>query len=174
VGVRFLASVLAIVGLAACSAADRTSSADDDFTSRKTTDAGAAGSSSSSSKSLRIVAANITTGKKQKYDAGEGIRILQALKPDVALLQEMNYKSNSYADLDAFSAQAFGEGFTYFREDGQQIPNAVFSRYPIETSGRWADALAPNRGFAYAKIRLPNERSLWAVSVHLLTSSDVN
>jgi endonuclease/exonuclease/phosphatase family metal-dependent hydrolase len=124
-------------------------------------------------KQLRIVAGNVTTGKKQKYDEGEGIRILQALKPDVALLQEVNYLTNSDADIGKFRDQALGAEFTYFRETGQQIPNAVFSRYPIEASGRWADALAPNRGFAWAKIKLPNDHNLWAVSVHLLTANDV-
>src|SRR5688572_16570610 len=36
---------------------------------------------------LRIVAANISSGDSQKYEA-EGIRILKALEPDVTLLQE--------------------------------------------------------------------------------------
>jgi endonuclease/exonuclease/phosphatase family metal-dependent hydrolase len=163
-------ALVSFLGAACATAADQPGGDEADFRSappkQQETDKNA------STSKVRIVAGNVTTGKKQKYDEGEGIRILQALKPDVALLQEVNYLSNSRADIQAFSTKALGAEFTYFREDGQQIPNAVFSRFPIEASGRWADALAPNRGFVWAKIKLPNDHALWAVSVHLLTAND--
>jgi endonuclease/exonuclease/phosphatase family metal-dependent hydrolase len=123
---------------------------------------------------LRVVAGNLSSGATSTYDAGEGIRILKGLRPDIALLQELNYKSNAKADLDAFVTEAFGAGYEYHREDGVQIPNGVVSRYPILTSGRWADPQVDNRGFVYAKIDIPGPRDLWAVSVHFLTSSSSN
>src|SRR5689334_14110649 len=43
---------------------------------------------------LRVVASNLSSGPKQSYDPGEGIRLLKGLRPDVALIQEMNYGQN--------------------------------------------------------------------------------
>jgi endonuclease/exonuclease/phosphatase family metal-dependent hydrolase len=50
----------------------------------------------------------------------------------------------------------------------------VISRYPILSAGHWTDAKVGNRGFAYARIDIPGPHDLWAVSVHLLTSSSSN
>lgn len=119
---------------------------------------------------LRLMAANISSGTSSTYDSGEGIRIFQALHPDIALVQELNYKSNSDADLQELVTTAFGAGYTYFRETGMQIPNGIVSRYPIASSGQWTDPQVDNRGFAYAKISIPGPHPLWAVSVHLLTT----
>lgn len=121
---------------------------------------------------LRIVAANISSGGSQKYEA-EGIRILQALAPDVALVQEMNYKTNAPADIDELVGSAFPSGFYTYRETAQ-IPNGIVSRYPIVASGRWIDPKVDNRGFAWAKIEIPGPHPLWAVSVHLLTTGSTN
>jgi len=117
------------------------------------------------------MAANTTSGASQSYDPGEGIRIFQGLKPDVVLLQEFNYGTSSDADARRMVDLAFGTGFSYFRETGAQIPNGIVSRFPIAESGTWTDPAVSNRGFAYAKITLPGARALWAVSLHLLTSS---
>lgn len=119
---------------------------------------------------LRVVAGNISSGASSNYDGGEGKRMLQGLKPDVALLQEMKYLGNGDADMRAFVDDTFGASFSYVREEGFEIPNAVVSRYPIETSGRWADPFVANRGFVYAKIQVPGTHPLWAVSVHFLTT----
>ena len=137
-------------------------------------DGGARDAAPTSTSNLRIVAANISSGPGSNYDPGEGIRLLAGLRPDVALLQELNYKTNTKADLDAFVSEAFGAGFDYYREDGVQIPNAVVSRYPILTSGRFVDPRVANRGFVYAKIDVPGPHDVWAVSVHFLTSSSGN
>ena len=153
---------------------DGGSSAEDDGGGSPAADSGAAETGTTSSANLRIVAGNLSSGPTSTYDTGEGIRILKGLKPDVALLQELNYKSNDKTDLDAFVNEAFGAGYAYYREDGVQIPNGVVSRYPILTSGRWADPQVDNRGFVYAKIDIPGPKDLWAVSVHLLTSSSGN
>jgi hypothetical protein len=121
---------------------------------------------------LRIMAANLTSGNGQDYDPGEGIRIFQGLKPDIVLIQEFNYLGDSPTNFRTFVDTAFGTEFSYFREGGdEQIPNGVISRYPILQSGEWIDDQVSNRDFAWARIDIPGDKDLWAVSVHLLTSS---
>jgi endonuclease/exonuclease/phosphatase family metal-dependent hydrolase len=121
--------------------------------------------------SLRIVAANLSSGNGQSYDPGEGARILKGLQADIILVQELNFGANQPADLRGFVDTAFGPTFSYFREAGGQIPNGVISRYPIVASGEWDDPLTDTRDFAWARIDLPGPADLWAVSVHLLTSN---
>ncbi|MES2440879.1 MAG: endonuclease/exonuclease/phosphatase family protein [Verrucomicrobiota bacterium] len=121
---------------------------------------------------IRIVAANISSGNNQSYDPGEGIRIFKGLDPDIVLIQEFNYSGNSPANFRSFVDTAFGTEFSYFREGGdEQIPNGVISRYPILQSGEWIDVQVGNRDFAWARIDIPGDKDLWAVSVHFLTSS---
>ena len=118
---------------------------------------------------IRIMAGNLTTGKKQSYDPGEGIRIIHGLQPDVVLLQEFNYKTNCPEDIQSFVDQTIGEKGYYYRESeaSDQIPNGILSRYPIIQSGEWEDAEIPNRDFAWARIDIPGDHDLWVVSVHL-------
>ncbi|MCY1017668.1 endonuclease/exonuclease/phosphatase family protein [Pyxidicoccus sp. MSG2] len=120
---------------------------------------------------IRIMAANITSGNGQDYDLGHGIRLMQGVKPDVILVQEFNYLSNSAADMRSMVDQVGGTGFSYFRETGAQIPNGIISRWPIIESGEWTDPEVSNRDFAWARIDIPGPKDLWAISVHLLTSS---
>lgn len=121
---------------------------------------------------VRIMAANISSGNFQSYDPGEGGRIFRGLKPDVVLIQEFNYGSNSSSSIRSFVDQNFGTDFDYYREGGdEQIPNGVISRYPIVQSGEWNDSEVSNRDFAWSRIDIPGDKYLWAVSVHLLTSS---
>jgi endonuclease/exonuclease/phosphatase family metal-dependent hydrolase len=127
-----------------------------------------------SKSNLRVVAANISSGPTSTYDSGEGIRIFQALHADVALVQELNYGTNSDTDLKDFVTKAFGADYVYYRESGVQIPNGIVSRYPILTSGSWVDPQVANRGFAYAKIAVPGPHPLWAVSLHFLTTGAGN
>ena len=116
----------------------------------------------------RIMAANISSGKYQSYDPGEGIRIFQGLQPDVVLMQEFNYRKGSLRKLVSL---AFGPSFAYHVEAGEeQIPNGIISRYPILAAGEWEDVEVSNRDFAWAQIDLPGEKDLWAVSVHFLSS----
>lgn len=123
---------------------------------------------------LRVMAANTTSGNRQSYDPGEGLRIFQGVHPDVALIQEFNYGDNSDTAIRGFVNTAFGSSFSYYRERGAQIPNGVASRYPILASGSWTDPRVSNRSFAWARIDIPGTPDLWAVSVHLLTSSATN
>jgi hypothetical protein len=101
---------------------------------------------------------------------GHGVRILKALKPDVALIQETNYRTNSQADLDTFVRDAFGAGYTIFREPNRPKPNAIVSRYPMVSSGVWEDTAAPDREFVFTRIDIPGPIDLSAVNVHLLTN----
>jgi endonuclease/exonuclease/phosphatase family metal-dependent hydrolase len=116
------------------------------------------------------MAANITSGNLQSYDPGHGIRIFQGLKPDIVLIQEFNYGNNSDASIRRFVNTTFGTEFTYARENGAQIPNGVISRWPITEKGVWEDDASPNREFVWARIDIPGENDLWAISVHLLTN----
>jgi len=118
---------------------------------------------------LRVMAANTTSGNRQSYDPGEGTRIFQGLAPDVVLIQEFNYGDNSQQAIGEWVESTFGPEYEYYRERGAQIPNGVVSRFPIIESGEWADVQVGNRDFAWARIDVPGEADLWAVSVHFLT-----
>jgi endonuclease/exonuclease/phosphatase family metal-dependent hydrolase len=121
---------------------------------------------------VRVTAANLSSGNAQKYDSGEGIRILQGIHADVTLVQEMNYLTSSSTDFDSFVGDVCGMGCAYVRGPGTQaIPNGIVSRYPIVASGSITDALVQNRDFVWARIDVPGPTDLWAVSVHLLTTS---
>jgi len=121
---------------------------------------------------IRTVAANITSGNGQAYEA-EGTRILQGLKPDVVMIQEFNVSSNSSTDLRNWVTSTFGSEFSYFRENYTGIPNGVISRWPIVASGSWDDGddAVGNRGFAWARIDIPGDKNLWVISFHLKASS---
>src|SRR5687767_1027774 len=118
---------------------------------------------------IRLMAANITSGNNQSYE-DPGIRIFKGTAPDVVMIQELNYGSNSAAELRSFVDTTFGPGFHYYREGGAQIPNGVVSRWPIVASGEWDDPRAANRDFAWARIDIPGSTDLYVVSVHLLTA----
>ena len=122
--------------------------------------------------SVRVVAANLTSGNHQSYSPdngnhsnpeGAGARILAGLRPDVALVQEFNTSVPARQWVNA----TFGTGFSVFIESGAEIPNGIVSRFPIVESGEWDDPTQTNRDFAWAKIALPNGKFLWAISVHL-------
>ena len=118
---------------------------------------------------VRIAAGNISSGNGQDYTQGHGLRIFQGVKPDIILIQEFNYLSNSTPDIRNFVNTAFGAGFSYFRESNTgSIPNGVISRYPILESGQWVSTVA-ERDYAWARIDLPGNREMLAVSVHLPT-----
>lgn len=55
---------------------------------------------------IRVVSSNLSTGNKQNYDNGEGLRILKGLHPEVILMQEFNYRSNGAHDLCEFVKEA--------------------------------------------------------------------
>jgi hypothetical protein len=125
---------------------------------------------------LRLVAANLTSDRHSSYSPdnanhsnpeGAGARILKALRPDVVLIQEFN----TTIPARQWVNQTFGREFHFMREEGMQIPNGVISRFPIVASGSWDDPALDNREFAWAQLRLPGGRDLWAVSVHFHTKS---
>jgi endonuclease/exonuclease/phosphatase family metal-dependent hydrolase len=165
-----------------------------------TTDAGTADAGTGSdggSVHLRLMAGNLSSGNYQSWDdpaadgcaksgyaQGEGKRLIESMKPDVVMIQEMNYFGcdglNSPADVAGFvNAMSASVGFTYnyYREtmsSGIQIPNGILSRYPIIAAGEWADSSVGNRMYTWAEIQIPGSHHLWAISVHLLTSSSTN
>jgi endonuclease/exonuclease/phosphatase family metal-dependent hydrolase len=132
---------------------------------------GAGGGSAATT--VRIVAANLTSGNAQSYDLGHGVRILQGLDPDVVLLQEVNFGSSSPAALDMLAADICEESCSIVRGPPAKIPNGVVSRYPIVDSGSWTDPEVANRDFVWARLDVPGEAHLFAISVHLLSSSAV-
>jgi endonuclease/exonuclease/phosphatase family metal-dependent hydrolase len=119
---------------------------------------------------LRIAAANLTSGSAQSYDPGHGLRILQGIRADLVLMQEMNFGTNSAAKLGQLVEQICGMDCEYTRGSGM-IPNGIVSRHPILESGTWVDPKVTNRDFTWARIDVPGPTDLWAVSVHLLTSN---
>ena len=123
---------------------------------------------------FRAMAANITSGSKQGYSQGHGIRIFQAVKPDVILIQEFNMYSgtrDSDADVQLLVNRAFGPEFYYHHGNGN-LPNGIVSRYPITSSGAWKSNIIDNRDWDWAVIDIPGEKDLLAVSVHLSTSKN--
>jgi endonuclease/exonuclease/phosphatase family metal-dependent hydrolase len=122
--------------------------------------------------SIRVIAANLTSDNSQSYSPdngnhsnpeGAGARILKALKPDIVLIQEFN----TTVPVRQWINQTLGGTFVFTREEGMQIPNGIISRFPILASGSWDDPVLDNREFAWAHLRLPGQRDLWVVSVHL-------
>jgi len=118
---------------------------------------------------VKILAGNISSGSGQAYET-PGTQILKGLKPDVALLQEMNVGTNSEPAYRNWVNTTFGDSFSYYVESGKSIPNGVVSRYPIRSSGFWEDSNIGDREFAWARIDIPGDKDLWAVSVHLKAS----
>ena len=129
---------------------------------------------------VRIMAANLN-GDTQSYQPF-AIRLFQGLKPDIVAIQEFNYTStnglgvNTPAAMREMVDAAFGTNFSYYREPytaNGPIPNGIISRYPIITSGSWADTVQtqPNRGYAWAQIAIPGTNNLYMVSAHLLTKN---
>lgn len=121
---------------------------------------------------IRAVAANLTSDNAQSYSPdngnhsnpeGAGARILKALKPDIVMIQEFN----TTLPVRQWVNKTLGEDYQFTQEKEMQIPNGIISRFPIAESGSWDDPQLTNREFAWARIRLPDEKDLWVVSVHL-------
>jgi len=136
-----------------------------------------AGAQASADEVIRIMAANTTSGNNASYNPGEGNRIFRGLTPDIALVQEMNVgvvpNKNTAATYRAWVTANFGSSFSYHVEAGSggDIPNGIVSRYPILASGEWNDSFQDNRDHVWAKIDIPGDVDLWAVSVHLSSSA---
>ena len=122
---------------------------------------------------LRIAGANITSGNNQTY-LDPGTHIFQGLKPDVVCIQEFKVGSSTAAEILAWVHSTFGAEYTYFRESGAAFPMASSAATPILASGEWEDANVSDRDFAWARIDVPGPNDLYAISVHLLTTSATN
>jgi len=130
-----------------------------------------------STTTIRIMEANLSSGNNQSYTDGPGIRIMTGCHPDVVLVQEFNYKTNSAADLQEmanlviYGTVTHNPNAYYYRGTGS-IPNGIISKYPFVSSGEWDDTYMTDREFAWARIDVPGSIDLWAVSIHLKASSD--
>lgn len=122
---------------------------------------------------IRLMAANTTSGGDQSYEDGPGIRIFQALKPDIVLIQEFNYGNNSEESIRQFVDTAFGPEYSYYRGGGS-IPNGIISRYDIISSGGWSSNVVTNRRWEWAVIDLPGHKDLLAISLHLHTDDNAS
>jgi len=125
-------------------------------------------------KKIRFMAANITSGDNQAYEE-EGIRIFKALKADIIMIQEFNYKSNSKTDVDNFVETTFGAEYSYFKgtpNGNGDIPNGVISKYPITKSGEWVDPRVSDRKIDWVEIKVNNDIKFFVVSVHLKGQED--
>ncbi len=120
---------------------------------------------------LRIVAGNLSSGRYQNYDSGEGARIFQGLRPDIALIQEFRSGDNGVPAIDSWVRSVFGPAAKYYRQD-KELPNGIVSHFPIIDSGFWTDNEMPNRDFAWARIELPNKQRILVVSLHLSASKE--
>ena len=114
---------------------------------------------------ITIATANLSDNTSQAYEA-PGIRILQALKPDILAIQEFNYRTGTSQDL---ARRIFGPAYGFSREKGgARLPNGIISRYPVIAFGQWEDPYVQNRQFAWATIGIPGPKRLHVVSVHLV------
>ena len=114
---------------------------------------------------ITIASANLSDNTSQSYE-DPGIRILQALHPDIVAIQEFNYKAGTSQDL---VHRLFGPGFHFAREKGgARLPNGILSRWPVLASGQWEDPFVGNRSFAWATLDIPGPKPLHVVSVHLV------
>ena len=111
-----------------------------------------------------VVSANLSDNTSQAYEE-PGIRILQALSPDVVGFQEFSCKRGSFEDL---ARRILGPDAHVHREKGARLPNGIASRFPILAAGQWEDPLVKNRNFAWATLDVPGPIPLHVVSVHLL------
>ena len=124
---------------------------------------------------LRAMAANISTGNKQSYDPGHGIRIFQAVKPDIVMIQEFRYGNNDDASIRKMVNTAFGAEYVYHRGrylGNEWIPNGIISNRPIIDSGYWKSNKISNRDWDWALIDLPGTKELLVVSIHLSASDN--
>lgn len=125
----------------------------------------ACGESTRGTLPVTIASANLSDNTSQAYE-DPGIRILQALHPDIVAIQEFNYKAGTSQDL---VRRLFGPGFHFAREKGgARLPNGILSRWPILASGQWEDPYVGNRSFAWATLDIPGPKPLHVVSVHLV------
>lgn len=170
---RFICVIAVVLSLFSCSSKNTPQNIGDTDTVSDS-DTGETGgpelSDDGESFKIRIVAGNISSGNYQSYDPGHGIRIFQALKPDVALVQEMNYGDNSSDDYKEFAQKTVGTNYYAVDSADYRIPNGVVSKYPITSHGYWKDPNISNRALMWAVIDIPGSTDLFAISVHLHTS----
>lgn len=110
-----------------------------------------------------VASANLSDNTTQTYGES-GIRILQALKPDIVAIQEFNYPDGPAALVE----KIFGRGYFFVRESAEvRLPNGIISRWPIRAWGQWPDPHVNDRRFVWASVELPGSNVLHVISAHL-------
>jgi endonuclease/exonuclease/phosphatase family metal-dependent hydrolase len=113
-----------------------------------------------------VATANLSDSTTQAY-RDPGIRLLQALDPDVIGMQEFNFQGGTTADLVKRLFPAGNRDFCRER-GGARLPNGVISRFPVLAWGQWEDPYVKNRQLFWATVRLSGRTKLHVVSVHLV------
>ncbi len=129
---------------------------------------------------IRFMAANTTSGNYSSYEE-PGIRIFQAMKPDIVMLNEFNSYTDTVLktqDRRAFVDAAFGPEYYYatgaYSTTSSGKCNGFVSRWPIVETGYWYSNITSiqDRAWDWAIVDLPGDRDLLVVSVHLHTSDN--
>ena len=113
-----------------------------------------------------VATANLSDSTTQAYRE-PGIRLLQALNPDIIGIQEFNFQGGTTADLVRRMFPAAVRDFCRER-GGARLPNGVISRFPVVAWGQWEDPYVKNRQLFWSTVRLPDGQKLHIVSVHLV------
>ena len=90
------------------------------------------------------------------------------------MLQELRFGTDDDAGMQTFADLLLGAGSSWCREvidSAGDLPNGIFSRFPIFDCGEWQDSRVTNRDYAWARIDVPGPTDLWAISVHLHTAA---
>ncbi len=120
---------------------------------------------------IRAIAGNISSGNYQSYDPGHGIRIFKGLQGDIFMVQEFNTGKNGSTMTDRDMVDEMCGTECYYTVGTGQIPNGVVSRWPITSSGYWDDPNIDNRDLDWAVIDIPGPKDIFAISVHISTTS---
>ena len=120
---------------------------------------------------LRIMAANTTSGKDQRYE-DPGMNMFYAMDPDIILIQEFAPSAKNVVQL---LKEHFGVEYHYYAGKGH-IGNGIITKGDIKIKKTFSQASAvpqiTNRQYDAAVIDIPGNKDLLAVSLHLYTKTD--
>jgi endonuclease/exonuclease/phosphatase (EEP) superfamily protein YafD len=109
---------------------------------------------------LRIVSWNVEAGKQ---GAAQAVAQLAALRPDIALLEELEWGEHS-SMLDAFHASKYFQGYHVTQPAGSRNSLSIVSRFPV-TEAKGAELLPWNS--AVWQVHFAPDRRMTCVVLHL-------
>ena len=116
--------------------------------------------------SIVLMAANLTSGNLQRYEA-PGYRLFRGLMPDIIGVQEFR----THGTRRDFVDEVFGPEFHYVVDSDASLPCGIISRWPIVDWGIWPDSVVGNRDFIWAIVDVPHlARKVQIVSAHFYAS----